>query len=95
MLQNRLVNHVAALEAAENPTGAIAAVALKIYTHFPFHVPVAPPATLLIQWHGGHPRCLAKPVFHGNPPSDGFNAVRFGHALCVPLPVLVPLWHPP
>ena len=95
MSQNRVVDHVAALKAMENPTGAIAAVALKIHTHFLFHVPVAPPATLLMKWRCGRPRCLAKPVFHGSPPSDGFNPALFGHALYVPLPLLVPLWHPP
>ena len=65
-MQNHLVNHVATLDAAVNPTGTTPTVALKIDKHFMSHVPVTPSAVLSRGRRCGHLRCLGKDCVHVN-----------------------------
>ena len=62
--QNHLVNHVAALQAAEGPKGATSAVALKVHAHFMDHAPATPPTTLLNRVVGFYRRSLGNHCVH-------------------------------
>jgi hypothetical protein len=75
VLQNRLVHHVAALDATENPTSAVPAVIFKIDAHLRFHMPAATLAAPLGELPFGHLRCLGNHRVHGEPPSMFFSFV--------------------
>ncbi len=54
--QNRLIHDIAALEATEHPKGTVPGVALKIDTHFMFHVSVTTVAARPTARPCGRPR---------------------------------------
>ena len=70
VLQNHLINDVAALDATKYPTGATPAVALQIDTHVIDHVTAAPAAAVLRGLHSGQPRCPGKSRIHGTSSHD-------------------------
>ena len=96
VLQNHLVNDIAALDATESPKRAFSIVALKIDTDFRGQVPSAPRAALLSGVICGHPRCLGKHGVHVNllfMVSDGVPGMP-EHAVHM-RKLLSPAWLPP
>lgn len=66
ILQNHIVNDIAALDTPESPKDALPIVALKIGTDFRGQVSSAPRAALLNGCLCGHSRCLGKHGVHVN-----------------------------
>jgi hypothetical protein len=66
VLQNHLINDVAALDATKDSTGAMPVIAVKIDTHVRDHMTAASTAGLSSELFGSQFRCLGPHGVHVN-----------------------------